>query len=77
MIAAMSSGESWFWLPTCTNRSDASMNSTLSSFFDFLSTMMQVAMEVPKNRFGGSWITASMKLPSSRYLRIFCSLPPR
>ena len=30
------------------------MNSTLSSFFDFLSTMMQVAMEVPKNRFGGS-----------------------
>ena len=53
------------------------MNSTLSSFFDFLSTMMQVAMEVPKNRFGGSWITASMKLPSSRYLRIFCSLPPR
>ena len=33
--------------------------------FDF-STMMQVAMLVPKNRLLGSWITQSMKLLSMR-----------
>ena len=35
------------------------MNSTALSVFDFLSTMMQVAIVVPKNRSGGSWMTAS------------------
>src|SRR5690606_19448970 len=44
---------------------------------DFLSTMMQVEIVVPKNRSGGSWITASTKLLSMRYLRILCSAPPR
>lgn len=31
------------------------------------STMMQVAMEVPKNRLSGSWMMQSMKLLSMRY----------
>ena len=35
------------------------MNSVLLSAFDFLSTMTHVAIVVPKNRSGGSWITAS------------------
>ena len=35
------------------------MKRIVLSVFDFLSTMMQVAMVVPKNRSGGSWITVS------------------
>ena len=35
------------------------MNRTSLSVFDFLSTMMQVAIVVPKKRSGGSWMTAS------------------
>ena len=35
------------------------MNRTLLSVLLFLSTMMQVAIVVPKNRSGGSWITVS------------------
>ena len=35
------------------------MNRTLLSFLDFFSTRMQVAIVVPKNRSGGSWMTAS------------------
>ena len=47
------------------------------SCLDFLSTMIQVAILVPKKRFIGSWMTQSTKLLSTRYLRIFCSAPPR
>ena len=50
---------SLFLLPTRTNSADASMNRTALSFLDFFSTMMQVAIVVPKKRSGGSWITAS------------------
>ena len=53
------------------------MNSTLLSVFPFFSTMIQVAILVPKNRLLGNWMMQSMKLLSTRYLRIFCSAPPR
>ena len=39
--------------------------------------MIQVAMEVPKNRLSGSWMMQSIKLLSMRYWRIFFSAPPR
>ena len=35
------------------------MKRTALSFLDFLSTMMQVAIVVPKKRSGGSWMTVS------------------
>ena len=35
------------------------MNRILLSAFDFLSTMTQVAIVVPKKRSGGSWMTVS------------------
>lgn len=50
---------SLFLLPLRVNSAEASMNSTALSGLDFLSTMMQVAIVVPKNRSGGSWMTAS------------------
>src|SRR5699024_12603044 len=53
------------------------MNNILLSVLDFFSTMMHVAMVVPKNKSGGNWMTASMKILSIRYLRIFFSAPPR
>lgn len=40
-------------------------------------TIIQVAMEVPKNKLLGSWMMQSMKLLSLRYWRIFFSAPPR
>ena len=43
------------------------------SFFDFFKTIIQVAIEVPKNKSEGSWITVSIKLLSIKYFLIFCS----
>ncbi len=37
----------------------------------FFSTIIQVAMLVPKNRLPGNWIMQSIKLLSIRYWRIF------
>lgn len=68
---------SLFLLPTCSNSFEASMKSVWLSVLLFLRTMMQVAMVTPKKRLPGSWMTVSMKLLSMRYLRIFCSAPPR
>jgi len=50
---------SLFLLPPRTNSAEASMKRIALSVFDFLSTMMHVAMVVPKNRSDGSWMTAS------------------
>ena len=77
LMRSMCSGISLFLLPTCSNISEASMNRVASSVLLLESTMMHVAMVTPKNRFAGSWMTASTKLLSTRYLRIFCSAPPR
>ena len=46
-------------LPPRTNWADASMNSVALSDFDFFSTITHVAIVVPKNRSGGSWMTVS------------------
>lgn len=40
---------------TLTHSAEASMNSVLLSALPFFSTMMQVAIEVPKNRLLGNW----------------------
>ena len=52
---------------TLTHSFVASMNSTALSLFDYFSTMMQVALDVPKNRLLGSCITQSTKMLSIRY----------
>jgi hypothetical protein len=49
-----------FLLPTRVNSFDASMKHTSLLALDLRSTMMQVAMVVPKNRSGGNWMTVSM-----------------
>ena len=56
---SMFSGVSLLLFVTLTHSFDASMKTVCVSALDFLSTMMQVAIVVPKKRFSGSWITAS------------------
>ena len=63
----MFSSVSLLLLVTLTHSRLASMNRVALSVLDFYSTMMQVAMEVPKNRLSGSWMMQSMKLLSMRY----------
>ena len=55
----------------------ASMNNVLLSTLFFLRTIIQVAIDVPKKRLEGNWITQSIKLLSIRYFLIFFSAPPR
>lgn len=67
-MRARSASDNLFLLPCGTNSAEASsIKRILLSVLLFFSTMMQVAIVVPKNRSGGSWVTASTKLLSTRY----------
>ena len=66
-IFEMFSSVSLLLLVTFTHSLLASINKVLFSFLDLLNTIMQVAIEVPKNKLSGSCIIVSMKLLSIKY----------